>query len=71
MRRASEQRRHLASIELRRWAKSGSLGLGAVAWEAVRRAAFRLGFPSVEEASYAGCSVDLFSEAIEDVESLE
>ncbi len=68
-RRASPTQRERASLELRAWAKSGALGMGDVAWAARQRAALRLGFPSVLAASEAGCSVDVFSEAIEDVES--
>jgi hypothetical protein len=58
-----------AALELRAWQTSGALGLGARAWRSLQWAAARLGFESVREASLAGCSVDLFSEAIEEAES--
>ncbi len=59
-----------ASLELRAWQTSGaSHDLGPRAWQALCGAAHRLGFRTVREASLAGCSVDLYSEAIEEVES--
>lgn len=58
-----------AAVELRAWQTSGALGLGARAWRSLVWASERLGFSSVREASLALCSVDLFSEAIEEVES--
>jgi hypothetical protein len=58
-----------AAVELRAWQSSGALGLGTRAWRALCWAAERLGFESVRDASLALCSADLFSEAIEEVES--
>jgi hypothetical protein len=58
-----------AAVELRAWQTTGAFGLGRRAWRALCWAAERLGFSSVREASLALCSVDLFSEAIEEVES--
>lgn len=58
-----------AALQLRAWTRSGALGLSACAFAAAQRAARRLGFPSWDAAGLAGCTPDVLSEAIEDLES--
>lgn len=67
--RASLAQRERASFELRIWAKTGQHGLGSVAYAALERAAERLGYMSRSEASFALRDSEVFSEAIEDIES--
>lgn len=67
--RASKAQRERASFELRIWAKTGRHGLGSVAEAALERAAQRLGYATWSEASFDLRDSELFSEAIEDVES--
>lgn len=71
MRRPAAHHRQHAATQLRGWQASGELGIGDVAWSAVERAAVRYGYPDASSASHADPSVlrDLFSEAIEDLES--
>lgn len=71
MKRPGARHRQLAATQLRRWPESGELGLGDVAWAAVERAAVRYGYEDASSASHADPAVlrDLFSEAIEDLES--
>ncbi len=65
----SRTSRERAAFELRAWQHTGQHGLGEVAWRALFSAALRLGYASVEAASHDGRSAELYSEAIEDVES--
>jgi hypothetical protein len=58
-----------AALQLRVWPRTGALGLSACAFAAAERAAQRLGFDSWDAAGMAGCSPDVLSEAIEDLES--
>jgi hypothetical protein len=58
-----------AALQLRAWPRTGALGLSACAFAAAERAARRLGFDSWDAAGLAGCSADVLSEAIEDLES--
>jgi hypothetical protein len=59
----------LAAAQLRAWPKTGELGLSELAFAAAQRAAKRLGFADWDAAGLAGCSPDVLSEAIEDLES--
>jgi hypothetical protein len=69
MRRARSAERERASFELRIWAKTGQHGLGAVAVAALDRAAERLGYADRSAASHDLRDAELYSEAVEDVES--
>jgi len=71
--RPSAAVRSVAAMQLRRWGDSGALGIGDVAWAAVERAAQRYGYQGASQASHGDPAVlrDLFSEAIEDLESPE
>jgi hypothetical protein len=60
-----------AALQLRAWPWTGALGLSVCAFVAAQRAAQRLGFPSWDAAGLAGCTPDVLSEAIEDLESEE
>lgn len=71
MRRASTSQRERASFELRMWSKTGIHGHGPVALAALERAAVRLGYANRTEASHDLRCSEVYSEAIEDVESPE
>lgn len=72
-RRAQLPFREWGAQQLRAWQHTGILGLGDTAWEAVERAAVRYGYRDASAACHEDPTVmrDLFSEAIEDLESPE
>lgn len=65
---ADDERAH-AALQLRAWPKTGARGLSKCAFAAAQRAAQRLGFTCWDDAGMHGCTPDVLSEAIEDLES--